>query len=110
MVHHEVGNILESDRALVKFASVFRSDAVHHASAVEGSNYFARPLLTLQYPAQKNSKNFVGIHKATVFGDSPNAIRVPVGRQPRMAAFLKHGLPQHLYVRLDRLGIDSRKQ
>ena len=58
-IHHQISNVFESDRALVKFAPMFGGDAVQHARCIEGSNNFSRPLLAAKQPIEQDSEYFV---------------------------------------------------
>ena len=50
------------------------------------------------------------VHKAAVLGDCAQAVGIAIGGKSRLAAFAYHGLLQQRDVRLNRFGVDPRKQ
>src|SRR5262249_54125527 len=70
----------------------------------------ARPLPTLEQPPQQHRENLVRVDEAPVFRYSADAVGVAVCRKAGVAPFFNYNLAQLLNVRLDGLGIDSRKQ
>ena len=56
---------------------------------------------------KSTAETLVRIDEAAIFRDGADAVRIAVHGQPGMALFFQHSLPQHFYVGLDRLRIDS---
>src|SRR5258708_39472141 len=109
-LHHQVGDVLETDGALVQLAAVFGGDAIEHTGSVEGAHNVAGPFIALQKPAQQDAENYMRIHEATVFGDGSDAVGIAIRGQASIALLANHRLLQESDVRLDRLRIDAGKQ
>ena len=110
VLHHQICDVLESDRRFVKFAAVLGGDAVKHAGGIEGAHHVSRPLLALQQPAQQHAEYLVRVHEAAIFGDRADAVGIAIGGQTGIAVLTDHGLLQESEVWLDGFRIDARKQ
>src|SRR5215469_13186551 len=110
MVHHKIGDVLESDGALVQFPAMLRRDPVDHSRGVESAYYVARPFLALQEPARENGKALMRIDEAPILRHGSDAVRVSVGCEPGVTLLLRDRRAQQLDVRLDRLGVNARKK
>src|SRR5262249_29341068 len=109
-IHHQICNVLETDRALVDLSSIFGRDAIDHAGGVERSDYFAWPLLALEQPAQQHGKAFVRLDEAAILCHRAITISIPVGRETCIASLHNYRLLKHRDVWFDRLGINAREQ
>src|SRR5208282_1296282 len=49
-LHHQVGNVLETDLSLVNLAPILGSDAVEHTRGIEPAHDVAGPLLAFEQP------------------------------------------------------------
>ncbi len=110
VLHHQIGDVLESDLRFVKFAAILGGNAVEHAGCIERAHHVTRPLLALQQPAQKNAEDFVRVYKAPIFRDRADAVGIAIGRQSGVTLLTHHCLLQQSNVRFNGLGIDARKK
>ena len=109
MLHHEVGNVLESDVALAQLASILGGDAIDHAAGVEGAHHIARPFLVDQQPVQQHRHALVRIDEAPIFSHSADAVGIAVACQAGMAFFFHYYFLQQRDVRQNRFRINARE-